>query len=117
MGKNGGKRPGAGRPRGRKQSFPTFQDIRKSVEEVFVARGGSAGLLAWSKEHPTEFYRLAGKLIPAEVQFSGRTLEQILGAARLQYGAPPPQLPVLVDGIEVFTAAAALEAARADEED
>ncbi|MDE2102362.1 MAG: hypothetical protein KGL39_34265 [Patescibacteria group bacterium] len=41
--------------------------VRWGLTEAYRRLGGVEGLVAWGRENPTEFYRLLGRLIPAEL--------------------------------------------------
>ena len=43
-------------------------DVKEAVLEVYRMRGGPAGIAAWADDNPNEFYRLLGKLVPAEIK-------------------------------------------------
>src|SRR3990167_3624131 len=66
---NGGKRPGAGRPRGKLNTFT--RTAREAFQIAFDTLGGPAGLAKWAKENQTEFYRIYGRLIPVEIENTG----------------------------------------------
>jgi hypothetical protein len=55
----------AGRPKGSKNK--ATQEIKQAFYEAFYERGGVKALLKWADESPTDFYRLAAKLIPVEI--------------------------------------------------
>lgn len=66
----GTRRPpnaGKGRVKGVPNKFT--KSVKDAVKAAFDDLQGDkkANLLAWAKENPTEFYRLAAKLIPAAV--------------------------------------------------
>lgn len=46
--------------------------VKAALSEAFDKRGGVPSLLAWAEAEPTEFYRLWSKMIPAEVEMSGK---------------------------------------------
>jgi hypothetical protein len=78
----GGKRPGSGR----KPGVPNrvTRTIKEAIETTLqsLQRTKKHNLLAWAKANPTEFYKLAGKLIPHSMQVTGKlTLEQLLTEA------------------------------------
>lgn len=37
---------------------------------VFNRLGGTAGMADWAREHPTDFYKIYGRLVPQEVEAS-----------------------------------------------
>lgn len=69
MAGNGGKRQGAGRPKGVPNK--TTQSVKDAITEAFERRGGVPSLVAWAEENQTEFYRLWGRLIPVDVKHEG----------------------------------------------
>jgi hypothetical protein len=54
-----------GRPKGTPNKLTT--SIKAAFLEAFEQRGGVPALLAWADTEPTEFYKLAARLIPTEV--------------------------------------------------
>lgn len=62
----GGKRPGAGRPKGSPNKVTT--SMKEAFREAFDELGGSPALAKWAKANPTEFYKLSSKLIPIQLQ-------------------------------------------------
>ena len=44
---------------------------KENLLAVFTRLGGTAGMADWARENPTEFYKLYGKLIPAESRITG----------------------------------------------
>ena len=60
-----GNRTG-GRPAGAKNRFTT---VKESFLEVFeeLNPDGKAHLLTWARENPGDFYRLAARLLPREI--------------------------------------------------
>ena len=68
-----GGRPGPGRPRGRSNRTTTamkeaiaavFQDLQATHE----GEGEYPHFFEWAKGHPTEFYRMAARLLPLQVE-------------------------------------------------
>lgn len=57
--KRGGRKPGT--PNKITKAF------REAVLSVFGQLGGEQHLLKWAKEEPTEFYKIAARLIPTEL--------------------------------------------------
>lgn len=67
-------KPGPGRPRGIPNKITrTF----KAAVEMTLERLGPKHLYAWALENPTDFYRIAAKLIPTQTQVSGLDGEPI----------------------------------------
>lgn len=58
----------AGRPKG--QGNKLTRTVKETVLAVFdqLQEDRQANLLAWAKSEPTEFYKIAAKLIPTEVK-------------------------------------------------
>lgn len=42
--------------------------MREAVQVVYDGMGGHEAFTAWAKKHPTEFYKIASRLIPVEIQ-------------------------------------------------
>lgn len=81
--KTGGRRLGAGRPKGA-QNLVTVT-CKENIMTVFSRIGGLANMARWAKENQTEFYKLYAKLLPkqidAEVQIGAA--EEFLQALKL----------------------------------
>ena len=76
-----------GRPVGVKNKVT--QSIREAFLEAFEMRGGANALYQWSLGEPTEFYKLASRLIPQEL--TGANGGPLLGVVVLPpLGAAPP---------------------------
>lgn len=58
----------------------TIRLAREHLTDAFDFMGGVAGLVAWGRENPTEFYRIWARLIPKEAAPESETmpLEQLL---------------------------------------
>jgi hypothetical protein len=56
---------GLGRKRGSYNK--THAIVRWGLTEAYRQLGGVDGLVKWGRTHPTEFYQLLGRLIPAEI--------------------------------------------------
>lgn len=59
---------------GKKKGTPnkltsSFKELVRSTYEQMEEEG--KGMLQWAQENPTEFYKIASKLIPTELQHSG----------------------------------------------
>ena len=46
--------------------------IKQAVLDTFNELGGTTHMKKWAKKQPTEFYRLAGRLIPTETRVDGK---------------------------------------------
>lgn len=58
----------AGARKGAAQSPKIMSQARQDLADAFDLMGGVPALVAWGKQHPTDFYRLWAKLIPATAQ-------------------------------------------------
>jgi len=61
--KTGGRRPGT--PNRLTGAF------REAVLFVYDGLGGHAAFLQWARENPTEYYKIAARLIPGEMREEG----------------------------------------------
>lgn len=50
----------------------TTATAKENIIAVFNRLEGTAGMAKWAADNPTEFYRLYGRLIPAEQHISGQ---------------------------------------------
>ncbi len=70
-----GRKKGTAKTGGREKG--TLNTNTKQVKDVLanvfseLQDDKTCNLLAWGKENPTEFYKLAAKLIPTQMQHSG----------------------------------------------
>jgi hypothetical protein len=71
---------------GRKAGTPNklTATFKQAVLMVFDNLGGVEHLTEWARANPTEFYKIAARLIPQEMQHSGSDGEPV----RLFIGAP-----------------------------
>ena len=88
-----GKKTGGGSRKGRPNKHSAT--IREAVVAVFANMGDIAGMTAWAQENPTEFYKIASRLIPTEQQITGAG-----GAALAIRVAFVTAAPVPADGHE-----------------
>jgi hypothetical protein len=44
------------------------RSVQESLRLAFHGLGGVEGLIKWGRTHPTEFYRLCGRLVPQEIK-------------------------------------------------
>ncbi len=78
-----------GRKKGAKNRYNS--DVREVFHQVYREMGqnqvdpetgepltGHQAMLNWAREHPTEFYRLYGKMIPATAELTGDVHEDFL---------------------------------------
>ena len=62
---NGGKKPGAGRPKGSPNKLTV--DLRKAIHEAYEKAGGVAYLLQVAQDDPKTFCALLSKTMPKEI--------------------------------------------------
>ena len=48
--------------------------FKDAVRTVYEDIGGNTAFAAWAKENPTEFYRIAARLIPTEIASQGTSI-------------------------------------------
>jgi len=62
--------PGKPKTGGRQVGVPNrlTTAFREAVQVVYERLGGHEAFLQWAKENPTEYYRIAARLIPTEMQ-------------------------------------------------
>jgi len=60
-----GTKPGPGRPRGLPNKITVA--FKTAVLRAFEGIGGDRAFQRWARKHPTEFYKIAARLIPTEV--------------------------------------------------
>jgi len=52
--------------------------FKDAVRTVYEDIGGNTAFAAWAKENPTEFYRIASRLIPTEMASQGTKINVIV---------------------------------------
>jgi len=52
--------------------------FKDAVRTVYEDIGGHEAFAAWAKENPTEFYRIAARLIPTEMASQGTSINVIV---------------------------------------
>ena len=45
--------------------------FREAVQTVYTRIGGDKAFATWAQDNPTEFYRIAARLIPQEMRHAG----------------------------------------------
>ena len=60
--KTGGRKPGV--------VNKATASVKEAFAEAFDKLGGAEALVAWGRENPTDFYKLASKLIPTDVNMA-----------------------------------------------
>ena len=78
--RKGGRRPGSGRKKGTPNKLTTA--FKQAVQNVYGAIGGDGAFAKWARENPTEFYKIAARLIPHEVNanVTHEPIRQLLAA-------------------------------------
>ena len=75
-----------GRQKGTKNKMPgtyaRMQSIRDAFKDAFHNMGGAEALQTWGAKNPTEFYRLASKLIPVEIQGGDPAKPLVIGITK-----------------------------------
>lgn len=66
---NGGKRVGAGRPKGVPNKLS--MTVKDNVIAVFDAIGGAKTMADWAEGNQTEFFKLYSKLLPTDLNVAG----------------------------------------------
>lgn len=58
---------------GRRKGSPNkiTRAFREAVQTVYHGIGGDEAFATWARENPTEFYRIAARLIPQEMRHAG----------------------------------------------
>lgn len=60
--------------------------FREAVQTVYARIGGDKAFATWAQENPTEFYRIAARLIPQELRHAGSD-GQALNVEIVRYGS------------------------------
>ena len=73
--------PGSGRQAGSPNKITTaFKD---AVRIVYDDIGGHPAFAAWARENPTEFYKIAARLIPSEVNVKADSTLTVADSTRV----------------------------------
>ena len=74
---------------GRRRGTPNkiTRAFREAVLVAYDAIGGDQAFSTWARENQTEFYRLAGRLIPLQVAHTSEAPQLVINIA------PTPSLP------------------------
>jgi hypothetical protein len=64
--------PGPGRPPGSQNRLT--KSAKEAFAQAFDDMGGTAGLVAWGRKNPDDFYKLYAKLIPIDITSGGERL-------------------------------------------
>lgn len=85
--------PGEPKTGGRQRGTPNqlTEAFCEAVATVYDSLGGHAAFLAWARENPTEYYRIAARLIPVELRSKeDRTVTVVIAPV------PPRKPPVMI---------------------
>jgi hypothetical protein len=69
--------------------------FREAVQIVYNRLGGHTAFLEWARDNPSEYYRIAARLIPGEMQ-EGNGAGNLTVIVR-RYPESPVERPALVD--------------------
>ena len=58
--------------------------FKDAVRTVYEDIGGNAAFAEWAKENPTDFYRIAARLIPTEMASQGTSINVIINSGLSQ---------------------------------
>ena len=72
----GRKIAGSGRKPGQPNHLTV--SVKQAFGEAFDKMGGAQALLEWGRDNPTDFYKLASKLIPTEVAGQVKTIVEYI---------------------------------------
>jgi hypothetical protein len=72
------KPPAAGKGRPKGATNKLTRAFKEAVLNVYNGLGGDPAMLEWARKNPTEFYKIAARLIPHEVVGSGKDGEHVL---------------------------------------
>lgn len=99
----GGRRPGAGRPLGSPNRLTGA--FREAVQVVYNDLGGHAAFLQWARDNPSDFYKIAARLIPTEIHHKEDNNIRVIIAPV----SPLPSEPRVIDATPSKTANQLLE--------
>jgi hypothetical protein len=68
---------------GRQKGTPNryTASVKEAFAQAFEDMGGADALVNWGRENPTDFYKLASKLIPLEL---GGSVEQVINLVQFK---------------------------------
>lgn len=88
----------SGRKRGTPNKITTaFKD---AVRTVYEEIGGNTAFAAWAKENPTDFYKIASRLIPTEIASRENSGITII-VNRMGYETIQDEVPVITNYSDV----------------
>lgn len=80
-----------GRPKGSKDKVPNSRKVRNTVKgaikDIFDMMMDAGEVEEWAKQNPTEFMKIAAKLIPQEIDAKVETVKQVfmIGDKRIEF--------------------------------
>ena len=82
-----GKPKGSPKTGGRKKGTPNklTLSVKEAVLETFQNLGGIDHMTEWAQENPTDFYRIAAKLIPQQINADVTQTHKVVSAEPLTY--------------------------------
>lgn len=95
--------PGKPKTGGRQRGTPNQLTgaFREAVLHVYKGLGGHAAFLEWARENPTEYYRIAARLIPVELRHEeDRVINVIINRSPTSNG--PSREPLMVEDHSSF---------------
>jgi len=72
--------------------------FKDAVRTVYEDIGGNEAFAEWAKENPTEFYRIAARLIPTEMASQGTSINVIVNRCPSKEDTLIPTTPVIEHG-------------------
>lgn len=94
--RRGGSKPGERRG-GRQKGTPNklTSTFREAIQVAYEGIGGHDGFTGWAEDNKTEFYKIAARLIPTEIQQLGKDGKPVDPVAapviNMSVGALPPE--------------------------
>jgi hypothetical protein len=95
-----GRKPGSRKTGGRQPGTPNkiSLTVKQAIIDTFAALGGVKHMETWARKRPTEFYKIAARLIPVEmsgpdggaipISFQAPDYEKMRADASAKYGTP-----------------------------
>lgn len=69
-----GNKISSGRPKGTQNKLTV--SVKEAFAEAFKKLGGAKALAEWGMKNPTEFYKLASKLIPTDLNLAVKEMPE-----------------------------------------
>lgn len=74
--------------------------FKDAVRIVYEDIGGHAAFAAWARENPSEFYKIAARLIPTEVNVSNERGVTVIVQRGVALGVDAEPVPMLPGHVE-----------------